>query len=218
MQGHILVIDRHRDRRAELRALLSRLGHEVRATDDAPTALAAVRERSPDLVVLDLDSGGLELCREIVECSEVTPVILISAERTSSSDRVAGLLAGADDYVCVPFDPDELLARTRRTLARSNPIPQHRSASPSAPTLSPREQEVLALLARGHTQREIASLLVISHKTVGTHLQHVLSKLGVHSRAQAIAIALGGSGSVPGSAVLSGAVPVAPSGFSDASG
>jgi DNA-binding NarL/FixJ family response regulator len=206
MRGRILVVIQHRDQRAEVLALLRRLDHEVDEAEEATTALAAVRERSPDLVVLDVDSCGLELCREIVERSEVTSVILISADRTSSADRVAGLLAGADDYICVPFDPDELLARARRTLERHTPSPQTRSAPQFAPTLSPREEEVLGLLAKGCTQREIASILVISHKTVGTHLQHILTKLGVHSRAQAIAYALGGGASRPASAVLSGRV------------
>jgi len=56
-------------------------------------------------------------------------------------------------------------------------------------TLSPREREILALLAEGRSQREIAASLVISPKTVATHIQHLLSKLGVHSRAQVVAMA-----------------------------
>jgi DNA-binding CsgD family transcriptional regulator len=55
--------------------------------------------------------------------------------------------------------------------------------------LSPREREILALLADGQSQKQIAAALVISPKTVATHIQHLLSKLGVHSRAQAVAIA-----------------------------
>jgi len=178
--------------RAEIEALLSRLGHETDGADSPAAALASIRERSPALVMLDVATGGLELCREIVEYSDSIPVILISADRTRSADRVAGLLAGADDYICKPFDPDELLARARRTIARTAPRSPLPAILPQvASVLSPQEREVLGLLVDGLTQREIASLLVISHKTVATHVQNIKSKLGVQSPVQAIALAAG---------------------------
>ena len=117
-------------------------------------------------------------------------MILVASDRTEPLDRVAGLLLGADDYLAKPVDGGELLARMRRSLRRngsSSAAPHHGPASD--PNLSPRELEILALLAQGKTQQEIAETLVISSKTVATHIQHLLSKLGVHSRAQAVAIA-----------------------------
>jgi DNA-binding NarL/FixJ family response regulator len=89
-----------------------------------------------------------------------------------------------------PIDPAELVARVRRSLRRSGALAATGNGNgrhQADPNLSPREREILALLAEGQTKREIAAELVISPKTVGTHIQHVLAKLGVHSRAQAIA-------------------------------
>jgi len=83
-----------------------------------------------------------------------------------------------------PFDPDELLARVRRLASRSA-----RRPSGVGYDLTRREREVLRLLAAGISQEGIASRLFISPKTVATHIQRVLAKLGVHSRAQAVVIA-----------------------------
>jgi DNA-binding NarL/FixJ family response regulator len=135
--------------------------------------------------------SGLEVLRELAaRFGDALPVILVASDRIAPLDRVAGLLLGADDYLAKPVDGGELLARMRRSLRRngtSSADPQHRPASD--PNLSPRELEILALLAEGKTQQQIAETLVISPKTVATHIQHLLSKLGVHSRAQAVAIA-----------------------------
>lgn len=93
----------------------------------APTgasALAAVKEFSPDLVLLDLnlpDRDGLSLCREIRSSSNV-PIIMITA-RVEEIDRLMGLEAGADDYVCKPFSPREVVARARAILRRTQTPP-----------------------------------------------------------------------------------------------
>src|SRR5439155_8821374 len=111
-------------------------------------------------------------------------IIFVSASRTESYDRVAGLLLGADDYLAKPFAPNELLARVRRLVQRALPPSL---AIPSV--LTKRELEVLGLLAEGLAQREIAKKLTIREKTVGSHIERILSKLGVRSRAQAVALA-----------------------------
>jgi DNA-binding NarL/FixJ family response regulator len=90
-----------------------------------------------------------------------------------------------------PFDEGELLARIRSSLRHSESVPRgiDVASTPSIALLTAREREVLKLLARGLTQIDIAGKLVISPKTVGTHIQRILGKLGVHSRAQAVVLA-----------------------------
>jgi len=85
-------------------------------------------------------------------------------------------------------DPGELLARIRRSVRRMT-ARDTTGAQNGVLNLSPREREILTFLAHGKSQREISSALAISPKTVATHIQHLLSKLGVHSRAQAVAAA-----------------------------
>ena len=152
-------------------------------------ALAHARAERPSLVVLDVhlpDISGYEVCRELRdEFGDLLPIIFVSGERTESYDRVGGLLLGADDYVVKPFASDELLARVRRLLARSAQNDVVRRSY----DLTPRELEITELLAAGHSQAAIAERLVLSEKTVATHIQHILPKLGVHSRAEAVAFA-----------------------------
>jgi two-component system, NarL family, nitrate/nitrite response regulator NarL len=137
--------------------------------------------------------SGYEVCRELREAfGEEVAIIFLSAHRTETNDRVAGLLIGADDYIVKPFDSDELLARVRSVLRRFQPArrgSKSEALGAGVESLTARELEVLRLLAGGLDQGAIATQLVISPKTVGTHIQRVLTKLGVHSRAQAVALA-----------------------------
>jgi DNA-binding NarL/FixJ family response regulator len=154
----------------------------------------AHRER-PALVVLDVNLSGVsgyEVCRELRDTFDrKIGVIFVSGDRTETYDRVAGLLVGADDYVVKPFDEGELLARIRRLLRHTPGVPRAIGgpSGSSISSLTPREREVLNLLARGFTQGDIAGMLDISPKTVGTHIQRILNKLNVHSRAQAVVLA-----------------------------
>jgi two-component system, NarL family, nitrate/nitrite response regulator NarL len=134
--------------------------------------------------------SGYEICRELRdEYGDFLPILFISGAKTDELDRVSGLLLGADDYIVKPFDPNEVLARVRRLTRRLTVQVPRRGRSGLEELLTSRELEVLFLLADGHTQKKIASELVISPKTVATHLQNILTKLGVHSRAEAVALA-----------------------------
>ena len=172
--------------------LARRLGHDALAHRPGIGVLQSLPAGPPALALLEVEAvamSGIALMRELHErYGRDVPVILISAERKLAHDRTAGLLLGADDYVAKPFEPEELLARMQRSIRRSAP-PTHRNGDqkPDAPRLTVREGEVLGLLTRGMSQREIAVELVVSEKTVSTHIQHLLLKLGVHSRAQAVA-------------------------------
>ncbi len=192
--GPILVVDDDADFRAYVVVLLSRAGFP--ATLDSATgeeALAAARAERPALVLLDVflpDINGFEVCRTLRdEFGDDLPIIFISGERVEPADRAVGLLVGGDDYLVKPVDRDEFLARVRRALVRSRREPAGRSTTSRSPDLTKRELEVLEQLAHGQTQAQIAAGLVISPKTVASHLQRILAKLGVHSRAQAVAVA-----------------------------
>jgi DNA-binding NarL/FixJ family response regulator len=192
----VLVVDNDPLFRAFARELLERRGFDVAEAADGEAALSAAALRRPELVLLDVclpRASGYEVCRELRDrFGDSLGIIFVSGERIESIDRVSGLLLGADDYLSKPFDPDELLARVRTVLRRvSRPSSNGHgkvvaSSIPDA-ELTPRELEVLQLLAEGLTQSQIARHLVISPRTVGTHIQNLLGKLDVHSRAQAVA-------------------------------
>jgi DNA-binding NarL/FixJ family response regulator len=181
----VLVVDDDDTHRELISTVLGRAGFSTVDASNGEDAMAAARRHHPRLVVLDVrlpDVSGYEVCHRLRgEFGNTVSIVFLSGERTEGLDRAAGLLVGADDYLVKPFSPDELLARVR---VRLPPSPEE----PSLPSdLTKRELEVLRLLAEGLSQKEIAAGLVISSKTVAAHIQHILGKLGVHSRAQAVA-------------------------------
>ena len=190
--GRIIIADGDGRVRSLVSALFQRNGYRVTEARSGHDVLAAVRRKRPALVLLEVQLPGVsgyEVCHELRDkYGDDFPIVFLSGARTESSDRVAGLLLGADDYIVKPFDHDELLVRVRRLISRGNGTPAVSNEGPSSPdaSLTRREQEVLELLSAGLQQREIAKRLFISPKTVATHIQRILSKLGVHSRAEAV--------------------------------
>jgi two-component system, NarL family, nitrate/nitrite response regulator NarL len=184
----ILIADNDRQSRILISDALDRAGYTTYVAETGEEALAAAKKERPALVILEpLLPGvpGYEVCRELKdEFGETLPIVFVSQNRTEPGDRVAGLLVGGDDYLVKPLDPSELLVRVRRLL-RTAP-----ERGRIAHNLTQRELDVLSLLVEGLSQPEIAAELFIAHKTVGKHIEHILAKLGVHSRAQAVALAV----------------------------
>ena len=119
----MLVVDDDEAVRGALTHALHRDGYEVSTAADGATALAALLRNRHEAVVLDVlmpEPGGLEVCRAIRARGDATPILMLTA-RDLVSDRVAGLDAGADDYLVKPFALEELLARIRALLRRSAP-------------------------------------------------------------------------------------------------
>jgi DNA-binding NarL/FixJ family response regulator len=184
----ILIVDGDRQSRTLISRVLKRVGYSTYEAETGEEALAAAKRERPALVVLEAllpGVSGYEVCRELKdEFGETLPIVFVSGNRTEPGDRVAGLLVGGDDYLVKPFDPNELLARVRRLL------PPRLAARETPRRLTRRELDVLSLLVEGLSQPEIAERLFISPKTVGKHIEHILPKLGVHNRAQAVALAV----------------------------
>ncbi len=201
--GTILIVDSDDASRLTAVQVAVRLGYDARPTPNADELIERLGSDRPTLAIVEVElpgaGNGLEVMRQLHETFDGDlPVILVSASQTDAFDRTAGLMLGADDYVSKPLDAGELMARVKRSLRRAvshtngnangngNGNAKGRSVEAG---LSPREREILGLLAEGRTQGQIASELVISSKTVATHIQHILSKLGVNTRAQAVALA-----------------------------
>ena len=196
----ILVADGDAVCRALVAALFERIGYSTCEAATGGEALTLAENNRPSIVLLDVELPGItgyETCHELRDrYGESLPIVFLSGKRVEPLDRIAGLLIGADDYIVKPFEPGELIARARSLLRRSNGSMNGHTGERNGrgaavlDSLTSREREVLDLLAHGHSQGEIATELFITPKTVATHIQRVLGKLGVHSRAQAVAYAL----------------------------
>jgi DNA-binding NarL/FixJ family response regulator len=190
-ERRILIVDPDVGQRELAEKLLRRGGWRTEVVASGEEALAAARRELPLIVVVEVrleGMSGYEVCHELqAEHGDGVGVIFLSHDRTDTFDKEAGLIVGADDYLAKPFAGGELLARILALARRLNALPDR------APTrrgeLTPRELEVLRLLCDGLNQAKIAKRLVITPKTVGKHIEHILEKLPASSRAEAVAIA-----------------------------
>jgi two-component system response regulator MprA len=126
----VLVVDDDPELRGALSRALGLDGYDVRAVGNGKTALDAVAAEPPDVMVLDVMMpvvGGLEVCRRLRAAGDRTPILVLTA-RDEVGDRVAGLDAGADDYLVKPFALEELRARLRALLRRSH-VDEHEADS-----------------------------------------------------------------------------------------
>ncbi|MEV1020462.1 response regulator transcription factor [Streptomyces sp. NPDC050264] len=197
----ILLCDDHVVVRAGLLALLdSADGIEV--VGEAGTgeeALALAARLTPDVVLMDLQLGdgidGVETTRRIASGPAPTPHVLVLTTYDTDADITRAIEAGATGYLLKAERPEELFAaiqaaaQGRTTL--SAPVASRVMANLRSPrpTLTDRERDILAQLAHGLGNREIARALFISEATVKTHLGRIYDKLGVDTRAGAVAVA-----------------------------
>jgi DNA-binding NarL/FixJ family response regulator len=184
----ILIADRDDEARTRLAELLSSAGYAVIQADRGDEALALARSAEPAAVLLEIPLDGLcgyEICQVLKsEPGFGAPVVFVSAARTEAYDRIGGLLLGADDYIVSPYESGELLVRLTNLIGRS----LQRDAGVRW-SLTVREREILDLMSEGLRHGEIAGRLFISPRTVATHVEHILRKLGVRSSKEAISVA-----------------------------
>jgi len=146
MAGSILVVEDEPAIQELVSFACSNGGYKVRRADSVRSAQEAIRQALPDLVILDWmlpDRPGIELLRELRgdERTRGLPVILLTA-KGAESDKVAGLDAGADDYVVKPFSPRELVSRVRAVFRRRAPQHSGESLSYGPLTIDPARHEV----------------------------------------------------------------------------
>ena len=194
----IMLVDDHMLFRKGLRSLLEvRPGFTVVAeTGDGESAAELYERHLPDVVLMDVQLPGLDgihATRLIVQAHPDAHVIILSA--TDFDDQVQrGIQAGAIGYLAKNLDPEELfrtieLAASGQACLSRERLEQVMGARTRVPAgttgqLSQRENQVLSLVARGCTNREIADELCISLNTVKTHVSNIMDKLGVRNRVE----------------------------------
>ncbi|MER7564653.1 response regulator transcription factor [Streptomyces sp. NPDC097941] len=197
----LLLCDDHAVVRAGLRALLSS-ADGIDVVGEAATgeeALAMAAHLNPDVVLMDLqlDDGmdGVTATRRLTAGGSPGPRVLVLTMFDTDADITRAIEAGATGYLLKAEQPEELFSAIRDAASGrstlSAPVADRlltRLRSPR-PALSAREHEILAQLARGLGNREIARALFISEATVKTHLGRIYGKLGVETRAGAVAVA-----------------------------
>lgn len=196
MPARLVLADDHEMVREGLRLLLEHAPEEfevVAQVGDGRAAVSAAQRHEPDVVVMDVmmpDLNGVDATRQIREASPRTRVVGLSG-RQDARGVVDMLRAGARAYVVKQHAFEELVDAVRTVLAGrvylSPAIASHvvdRMLAPAAEpaaVLTPREREVVQLLAEGLTSKEIASRLFVSLKTVETHRSQIMARLGIRT-------------------------------------
>jgi len=204
----VLIIDDHALFRVGLQGLLEQRGIEVAdAVASGIEGLQRAAELRPDIVLLDLrmpDMGGLEVLKKLRENVPGIPVVMLTTSN-EETDLIKSLRSGAQGYLLKDMEPDELVSALRDIENGKNVVAQDLTdalarmvqgdtniADDDGPfsELTPREMEILCLLAEGQSNKLIARNLGISDGTVKLHVKAILRKLGIHSRVEAAVIAV----------------------------
>lgn len=204
----VLVVDDHPMWRDAVARDLTEAGLTVVGTaGDGAKALRIVPAVRPTLAVVDLhlpDTNGVELTTALVALAEPPRVLVLSASG-ESEDVLAAVKAGATGYLVKSAGREELLDAVRRVhngeavytpglaglvLGEYRRLSAEDKPSQDAPALTPRETEVLRLVAKGLAYKQIARRLAISHRTVQNHVQNTLTKLHLHNRVELVRYAM----------------------------
>ena len=204
----VLIIDDHALFRVGLQGLLEQRGIEV--ADAVASGIEGIQragELKPDIVLLDLrmpDMGGLEVLLKLRENNSTIPVVMLTTSN-EESDLIKSLRSGAQGYLLKDMEPDELVSALRDIENGKNVVAQDLTDALARMVqgdtnvvdeegpfseLTPREMEILCLLAEGQSNKLIARNLGISDGTVKLHVKAILRKLGIHSRVEAAVIAV----------------------------
>jgi DNA-binding NarL/FixJ family response regulator len=196
---------------AQVRASLARLidgssaCHCVSRHGSAENALQEIPRVKPDVVLMDINLpgiNGVECVRRLKPQLPAAQIIMLTVYQNTEHIFDA-LAAGATGYLLKQTPPDELLAAIREVHAGGSPMSSHiarkivqsfqqeAAPSPETQSLSPREVQVLELLAKGFLYKEIAVTTKTTYATVHTHIRHIYEKLHVRSRTEAVAKHLG---------------------------
>jgi DNA-binding NarL/FixJ family response regulator len=197
----VVVADDHQIWRSGLRADLGDAFAVIGEAGDADEAIAVIRREKPDLVVCDLHmpgGGGIKVAKE---CGEQTAIVMLTVSE-AERDLLDAVAAGAQGYL-VKSTPVDELRRALYQAAQGEPVfspslaalvlgefrRMHKGAG-GTQALSEREREVLQLVARGHTYREIGEQLFIAEKTVENHVRNILTKLHLNRKQELVRYAL----------------------------
>ncbi|KUO22958.1 response regulator [Streptomyces dysideae] len=210
----VMVVDDHPMWRDAVARDLAESGFDVVATaGDGDQAVRRAKAAAPDVLVLDLNlpaKPGVQVCKELVGHNPALRVLVLSASG-EHADVLEAVKSGATGYLLKSASTEELLDAVRRTAVgdpvftpglaglvlgeyrrlASEPAPAAQDADhPGAPQLTDRETEVLRLVAKGLSYKQIAERLVISHRTVQNHVQNTLGKLQLHNRVELVRYAI----------------------------
>ncbi|MET8411993.1 response regulator transcription factor [Streptomyces sp. NPDC005195] len=209
----VMVVDDHPMWRDAVARDLAAAGFAVVATaGDGEQAVRRARAVGPDVLVLDLNlpaKPGVQVCKELVGANPALRVLVLSASG-EHADVLEAVKSGATGYLLKSASTEELTDAVRRTAVgdpvftpglaglvlgeyrrlASEPAPAAGAGEPKAPQLTDRETEVLRLVAKGLSYKQIAERLVISHRTVQNHVQNTLGKLQLHNRVELVRYAI----------------------------
>jgi two-component system NarL family response regulator len=192
----IILADDHPPLRAGLAAILnSHTDLKVVAEAGSGREVMALKDEA-DVYILDLrmpDGDGLQTIKALVARDPAVKVLVLTTY-DNEEDIFHALESGARGYLLKDTTKEEIIAAVRQIHQGERYLPQAVAARLAdrlvRPSLTPRELDVLRLVSRGRTNKEMASAMFISEETVKTHMKSLFQKLGVHDRAEAVAVSL----------------------------